>query len=147
MIKNPPYETEVLDPGSDNGTMVDNVNELSELVIGHRIVGTTCTPSTGPFSSMAGKFTLTLDDGTRVELVDTDDCCASTELKSFLIHPERVDHIITGIGTTNGYTTWHIYADMGDVLEMNVNWSAGNPFYYGYGFIIRVTKETAEVTP
>jgi hypothetical protein len=56
------------------------------------------------------------------------------------LHPERVDHIITGVGTTGGYTTWHIYADMGDVLELSVGWSSGNPFYYGYGFDISVVE-------
>jgi hypothetical protein len=49
-----------------------------------------------------------------------------------------VDHIILGVGTTDGYTTWHVYADAGDVLELAVGWSCGNPFYYGYGFTITV---------
>ena len=43
-----------------------------------------------------------------------------------------------GVGTTDGFTRWHIYADMGDVLELEVGWSCGNPFYYGYGFNITV---------
>jgi hypothetical protein len=71
-------------------------------------------------------------------LVGNGDCCAYTELESFLLHPELVDHIITGVGTTDGYNTWHIYADIGDVLELSVGWSSGNPFYYGYGFDIQV---------
>lgn len=37
-----------------------------------------------------------------------------------------------------GFTKWHIYADMGDVMELDVEWSCGNPFYYGYGFDIVV---------
>jgi hypothetical protein len=53
-------------------------------------------------------------------------------------------HIITGVGTTDGYATWHIYADMGDVLELSVGWSCGNPFYYGYGFDISVKELTVE---
>ena len=71
-------------------------------------------------------------------LADTNDCCAYTELESFLLHPDKVDHIITGIGTTEGASKWHIYADAGDVLELSVGWSCGNPFYYGYGFEIDV---------
>ena len=43
-----------------------------------------------------------------------------------------------GVGTTGEYTRWHIYADLGDVLELTVGWSCGNPFYYGYGFYIDV---------
>ena len=49
-----------------------------------------------------------------------------------------MDHVILGVGTTDGYTTWHIYADFGDVMRLKVGWSCGNPFYYGYGFTIRV---------
>ena len=81
---------------------------------------------------------ITLDDGTEVRLKNTDDCCAYTELEAFLLHPEKVDHIIMGVGTTEEYSRWHIYADHGDILELTVGWSCGNPFYYGYGFDIDV---------
>lgn len=129
------YTVEHLSEDDDNGTMPENVAELSQHVVGHRIVSA---------ATKGGAFIITLDNGTSVELVDTDDCCAYTELQSFLLHPERVDHIITGVGTTDGYTTWHIYADMGDVLELSVGWSSGNPFYYGYGFSIGVIDTEAE---
>jgi hypothetical protein len=126
------YVDETLGPDDDDGTMVNNVATLREHVVGHRIVR----------AERDGRvFTITLDNGTCVELADTDDCCAHTDLDAFLLHPERVDHIITGVGTTGGYTTWHVYADMGDVLELTVGWSSGNPFYYAYGFDIAV-KET-----
>jgi len=45
-----------------------------------------------------------------------------------------------GVGTTAQYQTWHIYADWGDVLKLEVGWSCGNPFYYGYGFDIDVVE-------
>lgn len=120
------YPTEVLDVDSDDGTMSNSVADLADAVIGHRIAG------------IEQNQVLVLDDGTRVRLIGGSDCCAYTELESFLLHPEMVDHVITGVGTTDGYTTWHIYADMGDVLELTVAWSCGNPFYYGYGFTIQV---------
>lgn len=120
------YPTEVLDVDSDDGTMSNSVADLADAVIGHRIAG------------IEQNQVLVLDDGTRVRLIGESDCCAYTELESFLLHPEMVDHVITGVGTTDGYTTWHIYADMGDVLELTVAWSCGNPFYYGYGFTIQV---------
>ena len=130
---------ETLDPDYDDGTMPENVATLTEAVIGHRIV------SVEDGVQVADKWygtriatVITLDNGKRVSLVNTDDCCAYTELEAFLLHPERVDHIITGVGTTDGFTRWHIYADMGDVLELEVGWSCGNPFYYGYGFNITV---------
>ncbi len=142
------YEPEVLDDNDDDGTMVENKKELEEAVVGHRIV------SVEHGIGMRGRWygttrgtVITLDNGKRVKMLDTDDCCASTELQAFLLHPERVDHIITGVGTTDGYTKWHVYADMGDVLELTVGWSAGNPFYYAYGFEIVVEDAPAQAQP
>lgn len=121
--------------------MPDNVDFLRQSVIGHRIVsaerGTVPVERYGYDTTLFG-LVLTLDNGRRVCLSDTSDCCAYTDLKSFLLHPDKVDHVITGVGTTGGYETWHIYADLGDVLELNVGWSCGNPFYYAYGFDIAV---------
>lgn len=132
-----PYPLETLDDNHDDGTIVENVEELAEAVVGHRIVSAEAREASGGYGSSDGLI-LTLDDGTRVELVGGYDCCAYTELEAFWLHPDKVDHIITGVGTTNDYQTWHIYADMGDVLELTVGWSAGNIGYYGYGFDIRV---------
>jgi hypothetical protein len=126
------YPTEALRPDDDDGTMVANVGDLSDAVVGHRIV-----------SAEHGErgFEITLDNGKKVRLRNSDDCCAYTELEAFLLHPDKVDHIIMGVGTTEGYGRWHIYADWGDVLELTVGWSCGNPFYYGYGFYIDVIEE------
>lgn len=133
------YEIEILDEDIDDGTMPYNVEQLGDAVIGHRIVSVERTKNDGEYSYYSPMSTrITLDSGTTVELVDTDDCCAHTSLEGFLLHPESVDHIITGVGTTDGYQTWHIFADMGDVLTLDVGWSSGNPFYYGYGFRIKV---------
>ena len=131
------YPQEHLDPYYDDGTIVANVATLTEHVVGHRIVSAERrdNPPKGSFYYQRGEgFVLTLDNGTQVWLIDTDDCCAYTALEAFLLSPESVDHVITGVGTTDGYTRWHIYADMGDVLELQVGWSCGNPFYYAYGF-------------
>lgn len=51
---------------------------------------------------------------------------------------EQALRLVAKVGTTEGYTKWHIYADFGDVLELDVSWSCGNPFYYAYGFDIAV---------
>lgn len=139
------YADEVLSSDyDDDGTMPENVDTLRKAVVGHRIVSVE-TVGSGHRWYSGDKTVITLDNGKRVELQDTDDCCAYTELTSFLLHPDKVDHIITGVGTTDGFTTWHIYADMGDVLELSVGWSCGNPFYYGYGFDISVTELTDEI--
>jgi len=134
------YPVEVLDQEEDNGTMPANVAELEKEIVGHKIVDVRVVKDKlydwGNYESDV--FEIVLDNGKRVQLLDGGDCCAYTEVKSFLLNPDKVDHIITGIGTTDGYTTWHIYADLGDILSLTVGWSAGNPFYYGYGFDIRV---------
>lgn len=140
------YPIEELDEDKDCGTMPQNVLELAEAVVGRRIVSAEAErvltyPDMPQFSYTHDVTVLTLDDGRRVVLRDTNDCCAFTELREFLLHPESVDHMILGVGTTEGYTTWHIYADFGDVMRMKVGWSCGNPFYYGYGFTITVEED------
>src|SRR3954469_8341401 len=109
------YPEEQLDEYDDDGTMPDNVDVLREAVVGHRIVSAEKgEESTDRWGYSHGQpLVITLDNGKRVELRDTSDCCAGTDLGAFLLHPDLVDHIITGVGTTDGYTTWHIYADMG----------------------------------
>lgn len=134
------YAVEELSANDDDGTMVENVDTLRAAVVGRRIVSAEEKefPPKHSWQSPYKQFVITLDDGTQVGLGDTDDCCAYTELQSFLLHPELVEHVITGVGTTDKYETWHIFADMGDVLELTVGWSSGNPFYYGFGFDINV---------
>lgn len=136
------YEGQYCSLITDDGTMQANVDRLSENVVGRRIVSADRGEIPHPWRSGGTVIGLiiTLDNGKRVLLRNTDDCCAYTELENFLLHPEKVDHIITGVGTTDGFTRWHIYADLGDVLELEVGWSEGNPFYYGYGFDIVVQE-------
>lgn len=134
------YPTEVLDEHRDNGTMPANVAELSEAVIGRRIVSVKRERVQSRYLRDNEALVITLDNGKRVKLIDNSDCCAYTALGSFLLHPEAVEHAILGVGTTDGYTTWHIFADFGDVMTLQVGWSCGNPFYYAYGFDIRVEE-------
>ena len=137
------YPTEVLDSDDDDGTMPNNVQELADAVVGHRIVAVerdADIPKTDRYLSSHSGLALTLDNGQRVYLANSNDCCAFTELNDVVEHLDKIDHIITGVGTTDGYQTWHIYADLGDVLELKVGWSCGNPFYYGYGFDIVVAE-------
>jgi hypothetical protein len=141
------YPAETLDTGDDDGTIVQNVDTLRSTVVGRKIISAekrdvhalmkALGRPTGYWSSDEG-LVLTLDNGTQVLLSNTFDCCAYTSLEGFWIDPASVEHVITGVGTTEGYTTWHIYADMGDIMRLTVGWSCGNPFYYGYGFDIEV---------
>lgn len=136
-----PYAEEVLHEDEDNGTMPANVGALADAVVGHRIVKAERLQRLDQEYSWRHEMealVITLDNGHEVQLFDTGDCCAFTELREFLLHPDKVDHVVMGIGTTDEYSTWHIYADYGDILQLTVAWSCGNPFYYGYGFEIRV---------
>ena len=129
----------------DDGTILENVADLASAVIGRRIVSAVKgpLPKRAGVSAKAG-LTLTLDDGTQVTLADTSDCCAYTDLEEFFLDPSAVDHVILGVGTTGEATTWHIYADFGDIMRLKVGWSPGNPFYYGYGFDISVIPAPAQ---
>jgi hypothetical protein len=143
MTRTPPnYPVEVLGENDDCGTMPENVATLAEAVIGHKIVAAVAGPVPGRYSWQGTEMVLTLvlDNGKKVILRDTDDCCAYTALEKFMLDPSKVDHVILGVGTTEQYTRWHIYADFGDVMELQVGWSCGNPFYYGYGFDITVEE-------
>ena len=146
------YPVEQLDPDDDDGTMPENVETLRQAVVGHRIVSAehgTARVAEGRYGGFEPRdvtgFIITLDNGEKVVMQDDGDCCAYTALDSFLLHADKVDHIITGVGTADGYEKWHIFADMGDVLELQVGWSCGNPFYYGYGFDIAVSPIEGEV--
>jgi hypothetical protein len=140
------YPQEVLDPNwQDDGVMPENVATLAGHVVGHRIVSAEQREVPSPYSweSRRMSFVLTLDNGKQVVMRNTDDCCAYTELESFFLDPASVDHVIMGVGTTEEYTVWHVYADYGDILRLQVGWSCGNPFYYGYGFDIHVMEVPA----
>ena len=133
------YQPEILDEEEDDGTMPNSLETFKDLIVEHKIVKVENAQSV-PYVNKWGRnevldgLALTLDNGKTVYVEDTDDCCARTTLETFLLHADKIDHVITGVGTTDGFTTWHVYADMGDVLEFEVAWTSGNPFYYGYGF-------------
>ncbi len=124
------WPEDVLDDDDDNGTMPANVKTLSDNIVGRRIVKAE--------QSWFTDLILTLDDGRQVTMANSSDCCAFTSLEGFFLDPSTVDHMILGVDTTGGYTTWHIYGDFGDIMRLKVGWSAGNPFDYGYGFYISV---------
>lgn len=140
MLENP-YPEEVLDEDEDDGTMPSSLAALQEQVVGHRIIDierNVPNPDDGNWYEFNTRTVLTLDNGKKVSLIGQGDCCAYTDVDDVTLNLDKIDHAILGVGTTDGYTTWHIYADLGDVAELKVGWSCGNPFYYGYGFDIKV---------
>lgn len=138
------YPEDPLNQDVDDGTMPDNVQELEDALIGRKIVKVErrlIARNNGYYIEDSSAIVLTLDNGQRYHVADTGSCCAYTELRSFLLHPENIDHAITSVETQDGYTKWFILADMAHVLDLEVDWSAGNPFYYSYGFDISVMEE------
>lgn len=125
-----------------NDIMSSNVDTLAEGVVGHKIVKAGWVErdlgGKNYYWYGSNQFEIKLDNGTKVYLANTDDCCAYTELNNFLLNPELVDHVIMGVSSNGDFSTWHIYADMGDVLALDVSWSSGNTGYYGFGFHIEV---------
>lgn len=113
----------------DDGTMPQNVAEFAGTVVGRRVVEVT---------QATHRTELLLDDGRTVVLRDNDDCCAFTEMEGVVRHLPSLDHVITSVEARDGYQRWYLMADADEVLELQVGWSAGNPFYYTYGFEILV---------
>lgn len=112
--------------------MQDSVDELIQAVVGHKIVNVTQGRR-----SYDNYLSITLDNGKIVELNDTSDCCAGTEVYKFLFNAAAVDHIITSVKVEDDYQVWHVLADMEEVLKLDVSWSEGSG-YYSYGFYINV---------
>lgn len=144
------YPTEELDDMDDDGTIVQNVKTLEKSIVGRKVVQ---VDKNYPIEYQRYSWTenltgtaLWLDDGTKVVLVETDDCCAYTALQDIVFNLPNMEHAIMGVGTTEGYTKWHIYANFGDIMQLEVGWSCGNPFYYGYGFDIYVVDAEGKVT-
>lgn len=146
------YDIEVFDGDSyeDNGTMTQSAEDLQKALIGKKIVAVEKRDFTDaekaiitrenngyyPYLYTGTKTFLTLSDQTVAVLVEFSDCCAYTSLDVFKLLD--TDHAITGVGTTDGFNTWFIYAEDSVVATADVSWSCGNPFYYAYGFEIKV---------
>jgi len=133
------------DQHENDSTMLDNIAEVADEVVGHRIIEVNRDVALPAGSSRwyygGGRgLELVLDNGTRVYLSDTSDCCAYTELEAIIEHLPEMDHIITAVQQSDGFEKWHFIADLGEVLELQVGWSEGNPYYYGYGFDVAVTR-------
>lgn len=128
--------TDYVSPYDDDGTIVENLNSFNDAMVGRKIVAVErIKPADRPYHSVT---TFTLDDGSCVELSDTDDCCAYTQMSGIIEKLPDITHAITGVVSSDGYQNWHIMADLGEIMELKVGWSSGNPFYYGYGFAINV---------
>ena len=142
------------DSYSDDGTMQRSAEELQKAVVGHRIINAERkfivyrhSPYGREKESRGTHMVLTLDNQTEVILIEQGDCCAYTSIDAYKLM--STEHVITSVGTTNGFQKWFIYGSLGlgfsgdkVIFGMDVDWSCGNPFYYGYGFEIIVQPIT-----
>ena len=128
----------------DDGTMASSIGGLKDALVGHRIVkmerDVPVGSSTNWWDRGKSAIQFTLDDGSVVSMVPQDDCCAYTELTRVIDGIAGLDHIITDVKHDGEYEQWYILADASPVLTLGVEWSCGNPFYYAYGFNIRVVR-------
>lgn len=124
------YEAEV---------MGGSAQELEEAVVGRRILSVEKVGHPRGLYRRDG-IKLSLDDGSTVFVDNTDDCCAFTEVGDFKFL-ENTENVITSVTTDKDFNKWFVYAGNAPVLEMDVAWSPGNPYYYGFGFEIRVEKK------
>jgi hypothetical protein len=120
--------------------MLKNAEELEKLVVGQKIAEVRQVERPTRYNDIEKWLEIELKNGTTVQMVDSYECCAFTELNKFLINFENIEHVITGVSTENNYETWHIYAAMGDVLTLDVGYDPSNG-YYGYGFEINVVRK------
>lgn len=138
------YKDYAEDAEYEAGVMQESVDALSAGVVGHRVVAVDKVPYPRHLSDYyygrGEAIRLTLDNGTRVYVADTDDCCAYTAVKDFEFLT-YTDHAITSVVADEEFARWFIYADSIPVVALNVEWSPGNPYYYGFGFDILVEKE------
>ena len=115
---------------NEDTDMRDNARELEKAVVGHSIRAVAVEQD---------RMVLTLDTGTSVTVRNTYDCCAFTDLDDVVLNLNKIGHVITSVKTEDGYTKWHIMAQMDAVLKMDVSWSEGSG-YYMVGFVITVEE-------
>lgn len=132
------YPNETLSDLDDDGTMPASRDALAASLIGHKIVAVKKGVGPAAYYGKAEGVAFLLDTGDLVWAAGESDCCAYTEIESIIPYLDKIEHVITGVGTTDEFNTWHIYADLGDVMELKVGWSCGNPFYYAYGLNVTV---------
>lgn len=139
------YYDDEADSDYEAEVMGGSAKELEAAVIGHRIVEVRKGYDYEQYwdKSQAHSdsgITLVLDNGTEVAVHDTDDCCAYTSVRDFEFLT-KTDNVITRVETNEGFDQWHIYAAEVPVVSLGVDWSPGNPYYYGFGFGIAVKKK------
>ena len=133
------YE-EGYDPEYEAEVMGDNAKLLESEVVGHRIIDVREDKYNGGYPVTGSGVTLVLDNGNEIEILATNDCCAYTDVRDFKFLA-KTDNVVTRVETQDNFEQWYIYAAEVPVVSLGVDWSPGNPYYYGFGFNIAVKKK------
>lgn len=139
-------------PGLDEDEMMEaSLQSFASEVVGHRIVEVEQgVPIRGVVANAARAYAigrnydgkaalvLTLDNGKRVGLVETGECCAYTSLQAVIQRLPEMDHAITSVKHEDGHEVWHIMAGADDVLDLEIDWSEGTGYYlYGFNVVVQ----------
>lgn len=112
-------------------------DKLRELVVGHRIVA-------------VKNDTITLDNGTRLSIEGSSDCCAFGDADVELI--VESEHVITSVMSEDldpegkyGPERARVFllSNHGAVAQVNQSWDASNGYYF-YGLYLTVTEPDDE---
>lgn len=142
MIERP--EDDGHDPDYESEVMQEGLDQLSSNLVGQKIVSVHKQGAEPDGSGYvpygrSEETVFTLSNGRQVVLEDTDDCCAYTQVSRFEFLSQG-EHVITRVEADEGFETWSIYSDRVPVAILGVEWSPGNPYYYGFGFNVRVKE-------
>jgi len=135
----------------EDETMEASLRSFEREVVGHRIVEVEEeVPIRGVVANAARAYAigreydgtaslvLTLDNGKRVGLVDTGECCAYTSLTRVIRGLPEIEHAITSVKHEDGHDVWHIMAGADDVLDLEIDWSEGTGYYlYGFNVVVQ----------
>lgn len=106
-------------------------DRLSEIVIGRKLV------------SVKGEV-VTLDNGTKIRIEGSSDCCAWGDATIGKIIDS--EHVITGVqsvdGDAEGSATVFLMTDAGTAMEIAQEWDESNGYYF-YGLYLTVTEADA----
>lgn len=100
---------------------------LAETVVGHRVVS-------------AEDDSITLDNGVKVTLTGSSDCCAWGDVSVLASTLAKTEHVITAVTESeegDQSARWFIMADTHEVLQLSGEWESSNGYYF-YGFYLTV---------
>jgi len=124
----------------DNGTMPEAFENLHKALVGRKIVEVEKVKYEGRWDQGYDdpKALFHLDDGTVVKVGRINDCCA---LGTFDLEnvPKEINARVMAVEAAEDYSKAFILTE-GPLLTADTTWSPGNPFWYSYGFWVKIEE-------